>query len=104
MAIFQNRIFQGPNLDRLVQCLLAVRDAGLELSENSHADVNPNSGDIWIWDEVWAGTVSCSLGFDIQWGHSCSECGKKYAFEDYDDLENYVADYAGYCEACTEEN
>lgn len=92
--------FQGADLDRLSDCIKAIRAAGLSTSEYTHAGVNQSSGNVWVSDEDWAGYVVCSIGFDVSWYHSCTECGEEYGFDTYQELEDYVQEHDGQCEAC----
>lgn len=94
--------FQGSDLDRLTDCLKAIRDAGLKTSKYTQAGVNQSSGNVWVWDEDWAGCVACSIGFDVFWVHSCPECGEEYEFEEYDELVEYVQKHGGQCESCND--
>ena len=94
--------FAGADLDRLAECIKAIRNAGLQTSKHTQAGVNQSSGNVWVWDEDWQGCVACSIGFNVFWVHSCPECGEEYEFADYDDLQDYVAEHDGQCEACVE--
>lgn len=95
--------FQGADLDRLAECIKAIRKAGLSTDKYTQAGVNSSSGNVWVWSEDWAGCVACSIGFDVSWWHSCSECGEEYGFDTYSELEEYVSDHDGKCAACVEE-
>lgn len=92
--------FSGADLDRLVECICAVRTAGLQVDKHTHAGVNQNSGNVWICSEDWAGCVACSVGFNVSWYHSCPECGEEYAFDTYSELGDYARAHDGQCEAC----
>ena len=94
--------FSGADLDRLSECLQAIRKAGLFTTKYTQAGVNQNSGNVWVWDEDWAGCIACSIGFDVSWYHSCPECGAEYEFDTYRELQNYIEEHDGQCEACTE--
>jgi hypothetical protein len=99
--------FQGADLERLADCLNAIKKAGLSTTPYTHAGVNQNSGNVWVWDEDWAGCVACSIGFDVFWVYSCPECGHEYEYENYSDLENYAETCAsntmdGKCDNCAE--
>ena len=72
-------------------------------SKHTHAGVNQGSGNVWVWDEDWAGCVYCSIGFDVSWMHNCPECGEEHDFDSYHDLVEYVDRHDGNCSACTEE-
>lgn len=99
--------FNGADLDRLADCLKAIRRAGLSTSKYTQAGVNPTSGNVWVWDEDWAGCVYCSIGFDVAWNWSCGNCGEEYDFESYQTMCDWVAengrktDWQG-CPACHE--
>ena len=92
--------FQGADLDRLAECLKAIRIAGLTTSKYTQAGVNQSSGNVWVWDEGWTGCVACSIGFDVSWYHSCPECGEEYEFDTYEELQDYVQKHDGQCESC----
>lgn len=99
--------FQGADLERLADCLVAIRKAGLSTSPYTQAGLNENSGNVWVWDEDWAGCIACSIGFDVFWVYSCPECGHEYEFEDYSDMNNYAqtcqsATMDGKCDECVE--
>jgi len=96
--------FQGADLERLADCFVAIRKAGLTTTKHTQAGLNESSGNVWVWDEDWLGSVACSIGFDVFWVHSCSECGSEQEFETYEELEKYADKYhAAYCENCVEE-
>ena len=96
--------FQGADLDRLADCIKAVKAAGLTIDKYTQAGVNQNSGNVWIWGECWAGGVYCSIGFNVQWSYPCPECGEEHDFDTYQALENYVSDYDyDRCESCAPE-
>lgn len=93
--------FQGADLDRLTDCLKAIRQAGLSVDKYTQAGVNPTSGNVWVWSEDWYGSVYCSISFDVQWCYSCPECGEEHDFDTYEELKDYVIkhDYSQ-CESC----
>ena len=97
--LFEN--FQGADIDRLTDCLKAIRAAGLSVDRHTQAGVNQSSGNVWVWSEDWAGCVACSIGFDVFWVYSCPECGEEHEFESYDDLAHYAAKWVGDCDACS---
>ena len=99
--LFQN--FQGADLERLADCLVAIRKAGLTTSKHTQAGLNDSSGNVWVWDEDWAGAVACSISFDIFWVYNCPECGEEHEFAFYSDLENYATKWGGKCSICEEE-
>jgi hypothetical protein len=82
--------FAGADLDRLSECLKAIREAGLSTSKHTQAGVNSSSGNVWVWDEYWAGCVYCSIGFDVQWNWACGNCGEEYDFDTYQEMEDFV--------------
>ena len=49
--------FHGADLERLTDCIAAVRKNGLSIDQHTHAGVNENSGNVWIWNENWVGCV-----------------------------------------------
>ena len=99
--------FQGADLDRLTECIKAIRQNGLTIDSDTQAGVNQSSGNVWVWNENWVGCVYCSIGFDIQWSWSCGDCGEEYDFDSYSEMEEFVSkqnemtDYSG-CESCHE--
>jgi hypothetical protein len=95
--------FQGADLDRLAECLKAIRVAGLNTTKYTQAGVNQNSGNVWVWDEDWPGCVYCSIEFDVQWSYSCPYCGEEHDFYSYDDLAHYASKWMGECDACATE-
>lgn len=99
MNVFEE--FHGADLDRLAECIHAIRAAGLETSRFTQAGVNQGSGNVWVWDESWAGCVACSVGFDVFWVYSCPECGEEHEFKTYAELSAYVEQYDFQaCEDC----
>lgn len=94
--------FAGADLDRLAECIKAIRKAGLQTSKHTQAGVNQSSGNVWVWDEDWQGCVACSIGFNVFWSHSCPECGEEYEFDTYGEMEEYIDIYEGQCAACVE--
>lgn len=96
--------FSGADLNRLAECITAIRKAGLQITKHTQAGVNQSSGNVWVWDEDWAGAVACSIGFDVCWYHSCPECGEEYSFDTYSELQDYIEKHDGQCEACAPVN
>ena len=94
--------FEGADLERLEDCLKAIRKAGLKVDKYTHAGVNNSSGNVWVWSEDWAGCVACSIGFDVFWVYSCPECGEEHEFETYSELEEYAQAMDGKCTSCEE--
>jgi len=99
--------FQGADLDRLAECLKAIRAAGLSTSKHTQAGVNQSSGNVWVWDEDWVGCVYCSIGFDVAWNWSCSNCGEEWDFDTYWEMEEFVCKQSddtdgNGCSACCE--
>ena len=100
--------FSGADLDRLCECIKAVRAAGLSIDQYTQAGVNQSSGNVWIWSEDWPGCVYCSIGFDVAWSYSCSYCGEEYDFDTYREMEQFAArmndHHDGRCDACREDD
>ena len=100
--------FQGADLDRLADCLTAIRKAGLKTDKYTQAGVNQSSGIVWVWSEDWAGCVACSIGFDVFWVWSCPNCGEESEIETYSELEEFVdeqnkkTDHHGCLQCCDE--
>ena len=46
--------FEGADLDRLVDCLKAVKSAGLTVDKYAQAGINQSSGNVYIWSEDFA--------------------------------------------------
>lgn len=92
--------FEGADLNRLTDCLKAIRAAGLSVDKYTQAGVNQNSGNVWVMSEDWPGCVYCSIGFDVAWSYSCGECGKEHDFESYSEMEEYAERYPGACKEC----
>ena len=95
--------FAGADLDRLSDCLKAIRLAGLRTDKYTQAGVNQSSGNVWVWDEDWAGCVYCSIGFDVSWSYTCRECGEEFDFPTYAELEAFAEDNAEDCTMCRTE-
>ena len=96
--------FQGADLDRLAECIKAVRAAGLTIDKYTHTGVNEHSGNVWIASEDWPGCVYCSISFNVQWSYFCPECGDEHDFDTYQALENYASEYDyDRCETCAHE-
>lgn len=97
--------FEGADLDRLTECLKAIKAAGLRVDRYTQAGFNQSSGNVWVWNEDWHGCVYCSIGFYVAWSYSCPECGEEYDFETYQDMADYsdkCNDADGHCESCFE--
>jgi hypothetical protein len=92
--------FQGADLDRLVECIKRVRSEGLTIGKYTQAGVNDSSGNVYIWSEDWAGCVYCSIGFNVSWSYSCSECGEEYDFDTEQECREYAELHDGKCEQC----
>jgi RecJ-like exonuclease len=92
--------FAGADLDRLADCMKAIRKAGLQTTKHTQAGVNQSSGNVWVWDEDWVGCVYCSIGFNVAWSHSCPECGTETDFDSYAEMENFVEQHEGLCDDC----
>jgi hypothetical protein len=98
--------FHGADLERLTECLTAIRIAGLKVDKYTQAGINPHSGNVWVWSEDWSGSVYCSIGFDLAWLWSCPNCGEEYEFETYQEMEDFASEqhekHDG-CKSCCEE-
>lgn len=92
--------FEGADLDRLVECLNAIKDAGKRVDKYTMAGVNQSSGNVWVWSEDWPGCVYCSIGFDVAWCYSCPECGEEHDFDTFEEMEEYASRYESACKAC----
>ncbi len=92
--------FEGADLDRLVECLNAIKAAGMRVDEYTQTGVNQNSGNVWIWSENWPGCVYCSIGFNVAWCYSCPECGEEHDFDTFEELSEYASRYESSCKAC----
>lgn len=92
--------FEGADLERLTDCLAAIRKAGKSVDRHTQAGVNQGSGNVWVWSEDWPGCVYCSIGFDVAWCYSCPECGEEHDFETFEEMEEYAERYPGACKAC----
>jgi hypothetical protein len=93
--------FHGADLERLSDCLKAIRVAGLKVDKYTQSGINQSSGNVWVWSEDWVGCVYCSIGFDVQWSHSCSECRSEHDFNTYEELKEYSNKYhVASCEEC----
>ena len=92
--------FEGADLERLTECLSAIRAAGQRVDRYTQAGVNQGSGNVWVWSEDWPGCVYCSIGFDVAWCYSCPECGEEHDFDTFEEMEEYASRYSGCCKAC----
>lgn len=95
--------FEGADLDRLVECLNAIKAAGKRVDRYTMAGVNQNSGNVWVMSEDWPGCVYCSIGFDVAWCYSCPECGEEHDFDTFEEMEEYASRYESSCESCATE-
>jgi len=95
--------FQGADIERLADCLAAIRKAGLKVDEYTQAGLNQSSGNVWVWNEDWQGCVACSIGFDVFWAYSCRECGEEFEFETYSELEEFSENNQDDCTMCRTE-
>jgi hypothetical protein len=82
--------FNGADLDRLSDCLRAIKKAGLSTSKYTQAGVNQSSGNVWVWDEDWMGCVFCSIGFDVAWMWSNPDDGEEHEFDSYQEMVDFV--------------
>lgn len=94
--------FSGSDFDRFTECLKAIRQAGLSTDKYTHAGLNQNSGNVWVWSEDWPGCVYCSIGFDVAWSYSCPECGEEHDFDTFEEMEEYASEHDGKCHICNE--
>ena len=92
--------FEGADLDRLVECLNAIKAAGKRVDRYTQAGLNQSSGNVWVWSEDWPGCVYCSIGFDVAWCYSCPECGEEHDFDTFEEMEEYASRYESSCKAC----
>lgn len=92
--------FEGADLERLTDCLAAIRKAGKSVDRYTQAGVNQSSGNVWVWSEDWPGCVYCSIGFDVTWCYSCPDCGEEHDFETFEEMEEYAERYPGACKTC----
>tara|TARA_R110000822_G_scaffold31413_5_gene90847 strand:+ start:1195 stop:1518 length:324 start_codon:yes stop_codon:yes gene_type:complete len=95
--------FAGADLDRLSECLKAIRQAGLKTDKHTHAGINHTSGNVWVWSEDWTGCVACSIGFDVFWVYSCRDCGEEFEFDTYSALEDFAENNQDDCTMCRTE-
>jgi hypothetical protein len=95
--------FHGSDLDNLCECIQAVKLAGLTIDKHTQAGKNERTGNVWIYNEDWAGTVFSSNLMAVQWLHYCFECGEEYTFDNYEDLVAYADKHHGQCEKCVEQ-
>ncbi len=93
--------FAGADLDRLTECIKAIRAAGLCIDKYTQTGVNQSSGNVWVWSEDWAGCVYCSIGFDVAWMHACPDCGEETDFTTYDELIEFVEKHDCLCASCS---
>ena len=94
--------FHGADLDRLTECIAAIRKAGLSIDKHTMAGVNDSSGNVWVWSEDWAGCVACSIGFNVFWVYSCPECGEEWEFTEHSAMEQYASQFESKCGQCEE--
>jgi hypothetical protein len=92
--------FEGADLDRLVECLQAIKGAGMRVDKYTMAGVNQSSGNVWVMSEDWPGCVYCSIGFDVVWSYSCPECGEEHDFDTFEEMSEYAERYQSSCKAC----
>jgi hypothetical protein len=92
--------FEGADLDRLVECLQAIKGAGMRVDKYTMAGVNQSSGNVWVMSEDWPGCVYCSIGFDVAWSYSCPECGEEHDFDTFEEMSEYASCYESSCKAC----
>jgi hypothetical protein len=92
--------FHGADLERLTDCLAAIRKAGLKTDKHTHAGINHTSGNVWVWSEDWMGCVACSIGFDVFWVYSCRDCGEEFEFDTYSALEDFAENNQDDCTMC----
>lgn len=92
--------FSGADLDRLIKCIEKVRAENLTLDSSCQAAINDNSGNVYIWSENWAGTVYCSIGFDVCWSYYCGNCGEEIDFDTESHCRTYAEDHDYQCASC----
>lgn len=54
--------FEGADLDRLVACLQAIKDAGMRVDRHTQAGVNQNSGNVWVGPRIGRGVCIAPSG------------------------------------------
>ena len=96
--------FEGADLDRLAECLKAIKEAGKSCDKYTQAGVNQSSGNVWVWSEDWPGCVYCSIGFDVSWSYSCGNCGQEYDFDTEKECREYAEKHDYKCESCNPES
>ena len=101
MTLFEQ--FQGADLERLTECLTAIRKAGLSVDKHTIAGVNENSGNVWVFSEYWVGCVACSIGFDVFWVYNCRDCGEEHEFATHAEMGAYYEEYWNDCHTCRTE-
>ena len=98
--------FEGADLDRLAECLKAIKEAGLRCDKYTQAGVNQSSGNVWVFNEDWPGCVYCNIEFDVAWNWSCPYCGEEYDFDTYTEMCDFVEStqeqFEDHCQACSE--
>ena len=93
--------FQGADIIRLNKCIKAIHAADLQIGSHTQAGINQLSGNVWVWDEDWAGCIYCTIGMDVSWLYSCPECGAETDFDTYEALKKYVVEHDDkWCEEC----
>lgn len=70
-----NTTLQGKDAERLADCIKYASKHGLDITEETQCGVNEHSGNVWMWDENWAGCVYCTIGFEVAYMWTCPNCG-----------------------------
>ena len=75
---------------RLADCILAVADAGLCLSDTTFAGRNENSGNVYVHDEDWHAAIYAPILGNVAWAKDCPDCGFEHVVETYKNAEAIV--------------
>jgi len=92
----------GVDAERLADCIKFASKQGLSIGEDTQCGVNQNSGNVWLWDEDWAGCVYCSIGFDVSVLWSCPNCGNEVDCETMDEAQALAESFSkdDHCDEC----
>ncbi len=96
----------GQDALRLCDCIEFASKQGLSIGEDTQVGINENSGNVWLWDEDWAGCIYQDIGFSgacFSW--SCPDCGEEVDCANLSELNEKQAYFEQHecCEACNDE-
>ena len=70
--------FNGQDALRLANCIKYASENGLAIDKNTQCGINPNSGNVWLWDEEWPACIYCNISMKTKMLWTCYNCGNEF--------------------------